>query len=109
MKKRTILGLLVAIILIMATSCLFKIRRKDCVKVFYKRIARTSSYAQAMPGNYKYVDYASLARDFDALILGGRPRPQNFRYFGQIRPIKPSEFRPMLGTTVPVKTGNRKR
>jgi hypothetical protein len=71
MKKRTILGLLVAIILIMATSCLFKIRRKDCVKVFYKRIARTSSYAQAMPGNYKYVDYASLARDFDALIFGG--------------------------------------
>ena len=70
MKKRTILGLWVAIILIMATSCLIKIRRKDCVNVFYKRIARTSSYAQSMPENYKYVDYASLAREFDVLIFG---------------------------------------
>lgn len=70
MKKRIICGFFVAIILIMATSCLVKIKRKDCVNVFYKRIARTSSYAQSMPENYKYLDYASLAREYDALIFG---------------------------------------
>lgn len=70
MKKRTFLGIVVAIILIMATSCLVKIRRKDGVNVFYKRIARITSYAQTTPGDYKYVDYAALARAYDALVFG---------------------------------------
>ena len=78
MKKRVFFGLSVAIILIMATSYLLKIRRKDCVNVFYKRINRISSYAQSMPGNYKYTDYAALARSYDALVFEAASANRSF-------------------------------
>lgn len=79
MKKRVLFGLPVAIILLMATSCLlYKIKLKDCVNVFYKRINRTGSYAQSMPENYRFLDYAALARAYDALVFGAASPNRSF-------------------------------
>ncbi len=73
MKRILIIGLPVIIILIMAASW-----RKDSANRFYKRINRVSSYAQALPGDYKYVEYASLARDYDALVFGSAAQGKSF-------------------------------
>lgn len=71
MKRIFIIGWSVVIFLIMATSLwVIEAGQKDSANGFYKRINRISSYTQALPGDYKYVDYASLARDYDALIFG---------------------------------------
>jgi len=88
MKKRFILGLLVAIIFIMATSCLSKIEQRDYVDLFFKKISRVSSYEQAKPADYKYVDYTFLAREFDALVFGVKSPSQSLQLFWEDRTYK---------------------
>jgi len=63
--KRLLAGLMVVIILIMATSC----KNEKVVNNFYKEIQRVSGYGEGLPENYEYMDYSSIARTFDKVVF----------------------------------------
>ncbi|NLN66385.1 MAG: hypothetical protein GX144_13475 [Clostridiaceae bacterium] len=63
--KKLLAGLMVVIILIMTTSC----KNEKAMNGFYKEIQRVSGYGGALPDNYEYTDYASLARAFDTVVF----------------------------------------